>query len=923
MLSKHLPIVTRLTISFTLILALTVGLGLFAWNAVRTLEGAASKVEQSYMPVLDEANRMSSQVAQSVAALKDYFAVGNVDLLGEGLTSFHVAWRSGQKLQAELQGSSVLSTLALELGSLNALFAAYLQDVQNTIVANDLFLAARNRLHHDAGRAGEVGRAFLLSHLSSNEDHTPDQQDTKTSVLDTVSVIATRTWNLRLSIDRARMDNNLHEAHRLSMQWGPLAEQTQELLHVPMREACRVQLAALNRHIADAHESAQFFITAWDDEEKALNRMRHTSSLLMQSVDYLSVSVFALMRKAGNKTLDATMTAMMHIGILTVLAVLLGLGLAFALGRDITRPLRRCVDFAESVAAGHLEQTLQLERRDEVGRLAVSINSMVMRLRERIDEHARVERDMRQARFLAEKALRMARAGSWHLDADNPEFYIISPQLHDILGLPASEPTQRLLAEWQEWVGAVDMTQSRHWEHSLGKVLEGQSGQCDVTVPLLRPGDQKKIWMRILVEPLHSADGKRWILGICQDVSPYIRQQHVLEAATKAQSGFIANMSHEIRTPLNAVIGMGHLLRRTELTVHQHDYLEKIDNAAQLLLSLINDILDLSKIQAGEMHMEGIPFAVRPLLQRILDMIESMSSAEHLCLALHVDENVPEHLLGDPLRLQQVLTNLLNNACKFTSEGSVSLRVRVTQAGVRREDRQHWPSHLINICSGDELQFAVSDTGVGMNPEQCSRIFRPFTQADESITRRFGGTGLGLTICKHLSELMGGGITVESQPNVGSTFTITAFFGHVDAQEAQQALPVHEDQLSPFALSAHPGRILLVEDNDISALIAKEMLEAMGHTVDVAENGAEGVRMALSNEYNLVLMDVQMPVLDGIAATRLLRSHERLNTVPIVAMTAHAMQTDRERTQQAGMDDHITKPIDPMALRTVVERWIC
>lgn len=382
-----------------------------------------------------------------------------------------------------------------------------------------------------------------------------------------------------------------------------------------------------------------------------------------------------------------------------------------------------------------------------------------------------------------------------------------------------------------------------------------------------------------------------------------------LEAANKAKGEFLARMSHEIRTPMNAVIGLSQLTLRTPLSALQRDYLQKVLGSAQALLGIINDILDFSKIEAGKLTLESIDLDLQAVLENLFNVVSLKADEKDLALVQSQASDVPTNLIGDPMRLGQILLNLVGNAIKFTEHGEVSVAVTVAQ---RMADRVR-------------LRFCVQDSGIGMTTGQMTSLFQSFHQADGSVTRRFGGTGLGLAITKQLVELMNGSVWVESQPGQGSRFYFEVDLGLNDAAPARIERRLHEtdDPWKRRKTDAIAGaRVLLVEDNAINQLVARNFLELNGVHVDVANNGAEGVEMALHGAYALVLMDIQMPVMDGLSAARKIRATPGFAQLPIVAMTANAMVTDHQNSLDAGMNDHITKPIDQSQLTDTLLRWI-
>ena len=365
-------------------------------------------------------------------------------------------------------------------------------------------------------------------------------------------------------------------------------------------------------------------------------------------------------------------------------------------------------------------------------------------------------------------------------------------------------------------------------------------------------------------------------------------------SASDAKSAFLANMSHEIRTPLNAVLGFVHLLQDTPLTAQQKDYLDKVAISARDLHGIINDILDFSKIEAGRVNVERIPFALGELLDNVAATLVCKAKEKDLRLTLELEPGLPPFYLGDALRLGQVLRNLGSNAVKFTAQGEVTIAVK-GQAG---------------RAGATRLSFQVSDTGIGMTEAELGSLFQPFTQADDSTTRRFGGTGLGLAISRRLAELMGGDITVESRPGLGSTFTFTL---ECQATESLPALPPAEATQAKAQLLAGAS-LLVVEDNPLNRQLAVVILKKAGALVSVALDGAEAVKKVCAGSFDAVVMDLQLPLLGGYEATRQIRRCPAGATLPIIAFTADAVAAVRGKVLAAGMNDCLTKPIDPALL---------
>ncbi len=394
-------------------------------------------------------------------------------------------------------------------------------------------------------------------------------------------------------------------------------------------------------------------------------------------------------------------------------------------------------------------------------------------------------------------------------------------------------------------------------------------------------------------------------LGMVLDITDRKRAEESLaaakaaaEAANAAKSLFLANMSHELRTPMNAILGMIDVALPKAIDPTVRDCLQTAKESADLLLTLLNDLLDSAKIESGKLELESAPFSLRRMLDRTARVLAVRASEKGLAFYCRMPDTTPDAVIGDQMRLQQVLLNLAGNAIKFTERGDVEISVRAL-------------SHADEAC----LEFAVRDTGIGLSPDDLERLFQPFTQADVSMSRRFGGTGLGLSISKSLVRLMGGSISVASELGKGSTFRFT-----VRLPLANELPSDLEASAAILPAACPPCGILLVEDNPANQKLASYILQDRGHQVAVAGDGREAIRLAGQNHYDVILMDVQMPGMNGLEATAAIRGKEQPgNRVPIIAMTAHAMEGDRQRCLAAGMDGYLPKPVNAQEMIRLVE----
>jgi two-component system sensor histidine kinase/response regulator len=481
-----------------------------------------------------------------------------------------------------------------------------------------------------------------------------------------------------------------------------------------------------------------------------------------------------------------------------------------------------------------------------------------------------------------------------YMKDQNRRYIYVNAKMADSMGLPVEEIVGKRDRELMP-----DMAADAAWAQER-PVFADNVKRSGETQFFGRDGVVQHLWT--VKVPVKIDRAVTAVIGLSTDVTELHQLKEEADAANQAKSDFLSNMSHEIRTPMNSIIGMAHLALKSVTHPKQRDYLQKIYHSGQHLLGIINDILDFSKIEAGKMDLEVLDFTLDALLSNISCQLGESARAKGLELVFEIGSGLSQPLRGDPLRLEQVLLNFAGNAIKFSENGKVTIRARPL------EERD---SHIM-------VRFEVVDRGIGMAPEQVEQLFQSFHQGDTSTTRRYGGTGLGLVISKQLAELMGGGVGVESKPGEGSTFWFTARLA-----KGVQLLQPGDESVQPEVLDSIRGAsILLVEDNIFSQQVGQELLEDAGATVCVANNGKEAIDLLLKERFDCVLMDVQMPVMDGYETTRLIRAHPKLSATLIIAMTANAGRDDQQRCLDAGMDEFVTKPIAPKQLFNMLSKWM-
>lgn len=524
--------------------------------------------------------------------------------------------------------------------------------------------------------------------------------------------------------------------------------------------------------------------------------------------------------------------------------------------------------------------------------LKILNRTLEQKVKDRTEELARSE-------YKFVKIFEMSPAGLIVSDVDTGEFLDVNQRFLSLTGYHKAE----VLSQTSGQLGLIsdqDRAEKRHQIQSGGEIKNQE------TIYYTKAGERRNAVMSV---ELIEVDGRKIALTVLHDITEIKIVEHELLAAKQlaeessvSKERFMANMSHEIRTPMNAIIGFTNLIEHTQLNKEQEQYLSFIKNSGENLLVLINDILDYSKIEAGMMQLERVPFNIADLMQSLQIMFSGKAKEKNLYLSVNISDDIPRILIGDPTRLTQILINLIGNAVKFTSEGGVSVEIK--------------------RLSGQDGQLlvglSVKDTGIGIPENKHRDIFERFMQASSETTRNYGGTGLGLSIVKRLVELQKGEINISSTEGIGTKFYVELPY-HIAKSDLSELEQTGDDKVE-IKVFDPPLNVLLAEDNVMNQLLAKKVLSQFGCEVHVAENGSIAVEMASSGNYDIILMDIQMPLMDGYAASTKIRKEINL-TVPIIAMTAHVMAGEREKCISMGMTDYISKPFKVEHLYKLIKKY--
>lgn len=594
-------------------------------------------------------------------------------------------------------------------------------------------------------------------------------------------------------------------------------------------------------------------------------------------------------------------------GLYTIAAILIGSLMAWFMGVQLTRKLEKIRQSANAVQRGDLSNRVPDLGDDETGVTALAFNEMldtVVESNHKLTEMNLTLEKANHAQSMSEARMKVAAdaagIGIWDFNIDKNEL-IWDEQMYTLYGVTSDT----FSGAYEAWANGLHPDDRQKAEQSLSNALD-TDGVFHTTFRVIHP-DSKVRWIKADAWTHNDPfDGCRHMIGVNQDITrqkedeiELNNRQLQLEQASEAKSNFLSNMSHEIRTPMNGVIGVTQLLRQSELNTEQNELIDVLEETSNSLLHIINDILDLSKLDSGHIELEVVDFNMQDMITNTAFIFKHNASAKGIELRHDLANDVDGYFRGDVGRLRQVLMNLINNAIKFTEQGSVTIKV------------------ALEIKQSDVIKFEIIDTGVGIDESSADALFDEFIQADASISRKFGGTGLGLAICKRIVTCMNGEIGAIKNTANGSTFWFKVPLESVDQNLIEAEDFIRSDQVFGKSLN-----ILLAEDVVPNQLIAKKFFERMGHTVQIAANGLEAVSSIQNREFDIIFMDMQMPEMDGCTATQKIRQMDHVaDDLPIIAVTANVNEEDRQKCLDAGMNDFISKPIQFEALKSMTFQW--